>query len=304
MCPTLVVLAAGMGSRFGGLKQVAAVGPAGETLLDYSIFDARRAGFARVVFVVRREIEAEFRSIVGDRYATHLEVSYVHQLLDALPGSHRPPEGRTKPWGTGHAVLAARDAVGGHPFAVINADDFYGAGAFRLLAQFFSAVCSAGPAARRCALVTYPLAQTLSDYGAVSRGLCRIDADGRLIAIEETTGLERAGGGARRREADGSWRFLPADTPVSVNCWGFFPDLFPGLEAKLSAFLMRQGNDLAAEFYLPTAVSELAAEGSVSIELLRTSDTWLGITHREDLPRVRARIGELVAAGVYPSILA
>lgn len=301
--PTLVVLAAGMGARFGGLKQVAPIGPAGETLLDYSIFDARRSGFDRVVFVIRREIEAEFRAAVGDRYANRLEVRYAHQRLDDLPAGHTPPSGRTKPWGTGHAVLAARAAVGANPFAVINADDFYGAGAYRALIQFFTAAGSPVEPPR-CALVAFRLGQTLSEHGAVSRGVCRLDAGGRLLAIDEMTGIEWHANGARGRQGDGTWRHLAADTPVSVNCWGLPAALFAPLEAKFARFLAQHGRDPSAEFFLPTAVSELAHEKVVRIELLHSADPWLGITYREDVPAVRTRLAALIQSGAYPPSLA
>jgi dTDP-glucose pyrophosphorylase len=297
----LVVLAAGMGSRFGGLKQVQPVGPAGELIIEYSIYDALRAGFDRVVLVIRRDIEAEFRATIGRRLESRVEVRYVFQEMDALPaGADRAAAGaRTKPWGTGHAVWVARDAVRG-AFAVINADDFYGASGYAALARHFAAV-GAGRAAY--ALVGYPLKQTLSEHGTVSRGLCTVNAAGRLTRITEITRIERAADGARYTDAAGGERRLSGEEIVSMNFWGFTPAVFPQLERLFGGFLARAAGDPKAEFYLPTAISELNERGEAEVALLRSGDAWFGITYREDLASAQAAMRALIAAGRYPSPL-
>jgi NDP-sugar pyrophosphorylase family protein len=290
MPPTLLVLAAGMGSRYGGLKQIDPVGPSGETILDYAVFDAARAGFGRVVFVIRRDFEAVFRAQVGARYAGRIGVDYVFQALDALPGGAVPPAGREKPWGTGHAVWCARDAIAG-PFAVVGADDFFGAEAFRQLAGFLSR--PAGPAGgpHRFAMVGYRLDRTLSEHGTVSRGICRVGPGGRLESIEERTGID----GTALAAAG-----LRGDETVSMNCFGFTPAIFPALDAQMRAFLAARGGEPKSEFYLPAAVSAMIAQGAATVEVLPTGDSWFGVTNRADKPRVEAALAALVAAGVYP----
>ncbi len=293
----LVILAAGMGSRFGGLKQVQPVGPHGELIIEYSVFDALRAGFDRVVLVIRRDIEADFRASIGRRLEGRVAVEYVYQELTDVPSSHATAAaGRAKPWGTGHAVLAARRAVR-RPFAVINADDFYGASGYRALAAHFAA-------SRDYALVGYPLRQTLSEHGAVSRGLCGVDAAGRLREITEVTKIEaRPEGGARYVAPDGGVRELTGDEIVSVNFWGFTPALFGQLERGFAEFLAARGGDPKAEFFLPTALSDLNLRGEAGIALLRSEDAWFGLTYRDDLPAVQASVRALTAAGRYPSPL-
>jgi hypothetical protein len=288
--PTLLVLAAGMGSRYGGLKQLDPVGPGGETILDYAVFDAVRAGFGRVVFVIRRDFEKEFREKIGARYAGRVAVEYVFQSRDALPGGAVPPAGREKPWGTGHAVWCARGAIAG-PFAVVGADDFFGAEAFRRLAEFLAR--PAGPAGgpHRFAMVGYRLDRTLSEHGTVSRGICRVGPAGKLMAIEERHGIDGAAlaaGGLR------------GDETVSMNCFGFTPAIFSALEAQLGEFLAARGADPKSEFYLPAAVSTMIAQGAATVDVLPTGDSWFGVTNRADKPRVEAALAALVAAGVYP----
>ena len=292
----LVILAAGMGSRFGGLKQVQPVGPDGELIIEYSLHDAKRAGFDRAVLVIRRDIEADFRASIGRRIESHIAVDYVFQETDDLPiGYDAPATPRTKPWGTGHAVLAARRAVT-RPFAVINADDFYGAAGYRALTTHFNS-------SDRYALVGYPLRQTLSEHGTVSRGLCSIDAADRLLRITELTKIERTADGARYTDADGITHRLTGEETVSMNFWGFTPAVFDQLERKFEAFLAARGNDPKAEFYLPTAISELNQSGLADVRLLRSDDAWFGITYREDLPAAQATLRELVSAGRYPAPL-
>lgn len=291
----LVILAAGMGSRFGGLKQVQPVGPHGELIIEYSIYDAWRAGFRRLVLVIRKDIEADFRATIGRRLENRMDVSYVFQEMDALPAGHRAPPGRTKPWGTGHAVLVAGAAVRG-PFAVINADDFYGASGYASLAAHFAA-------SPDYAMVGYPLRQTLSDHGTVSRGLCATDAQGRLDRITEVTKIARQGAGAKYTEADGLVHLLSGDEIVSMNFWGFTPTVFPQLEKLFAGFLAAGGRDPKAEFYLPTAISALNERHEAGVTLLRSSDAWFGITYREDLAASQAAIRALIAAGKYPAPL-
>ena len=309
MAPTLLVLAAGMGSRYGGLKQIDPVGPAGETVLDYAVFDARRAGFGRVVFVIRRDFEELFREKIGSRYAGRMEVDYVFQSLDALPAGFAVPPGREKPWGTGHAVWCAREAVKEN-FAVINADDFYGADSFAQLATFLHSEAVGGAlrpdsfppesgrktlptATQEFAMVGFRLANTLSEHGAVSRGVCVADAAGALRSITEQTGILPGDVGSGKKFSGGEL--------VSMNCWGFTPGLFGALDAQLCEFLMARGGDAKAEFYLPAAVSEQIARGHATVRVLPTASAWFGVTYREDKPRVTAAIAELVAAGKYPA---
>ena len=303
----LVILAAGMGSRFGGLKQVQPVGPAGELIIEYSIYDAWRAGFDRLVLVIRKDIEAEFRATIGRRLESRMAVEYVFQEVGesrasslpqgASPASRLlPGNGRTKPWGTGHAVLAAKDVVR-RPFAVINADDFYGASAYQVLAEHFAA-------SQDFAMVGYPLKQTLSEFGTVSRGLCATDPAGRLQHITEITKIQRtpAGGGAYQ-DAAGVTKVLQGDEIVSMNFWGFTPAVFSQLEELFADFLQKHGSDPKAEFYLPTAISTLNERGVAKVALLKSSDAWFGLTYREDIEVTRRALRGLVEGGKYPSPL-
>jgi dTDP-glucose pyrophosphorylase len=292
--PALLVMAAGAGSRYGGLKQLDAVGPCDETLLDYSVFDALRAGFGRVVFVIRRNIEAAFRETVGRRYESRVEVTYAFQELDALPAGLVPAPGRTKPWGTGQAVLVAESALAG-PFAVANADDFYGAPSFRALSSFLSR--PSGPI--DYGLVGFELAQTLSEHGPVARGVCTTGPDGFVKHIEEVLGLERQGDAVR----SGDGRLFPGAARASLNLWAFTPTVFSALRDLFVAFLRARGSDPKAEFFLPEAVDHLLQAGAAHVRLLETSSPWFGVTYRDDLPRVRERIRERVRQGEYPERL-
>ncbi len=288
MAPTLLVLAAGMGSRYGGLKQIDPVGPSGETVLDYAVYDAIRAGFTRVVFVIRREFEGAFRASVTSKYAGAIAAEVVFQEADDLPPGFAVPAGRTRPWGTGHAVWCARGALDG-PFAVINADDFYGASSYARLAAFLGAARGA-----KYAIVGFRLARTLSESGAVSRGVCR-EEGGLLVSIAEEPAITSADAGPGRR--------FSGDEIVSMNFWGFTPLIFEGLAHGLRGFLAARGGDLKAEFYLPVAVSDLIASGRALVEVLPSEEAWFGITYREDRPRVVAAIGALVRQGAYPARL-
>jgi len=285
-----------MGSRYGGLKQIDPVGPSGETVLDYAVFDAQRAGFTRVVFVIRRDFEALFREKIGARYAGKMEVDYVFQALDALPAGFTLPASREKPWGTGHAVWCARDALRGN-FAVINADDFYGADSFRQLAKFLAAPPDPAPAMplRQYAMVGFRLANTLSEHGAVSRGVCTGDGGRGLRSIVEQTNILPAEVGPGRK--------FSGDEIVSMNCWGFTPALFPQLDGLFQEFLAARAGEAKAEFFLPAAVSTLIDRGEATVRVLPTESAWFGVTYREDKPRVQAAIADLVAAKKYPAQL-
>jgi len=290
--PSLLILAAGLGSRYGGLKQLDPVGPGGETILDYAVFDAVRAGFGRVVFVIRRDFEAAFRAQVGSRYEGRIEVAYAHQALDDLPPGFRPPAGREKPWGTGHAVWCAR-ALLADSFAVINADDFYGGDSFAQLARFLARPQPPGPA--QFAMVGFRLGQTLSEHGTVARGVAAV-VGGRLQALVERTDIAAADVGPGRP-------YSGAEI-VSMNCWGFTPALFASLDRQLREFLAANAGEARAEFYLPAAVAGMIAAGEAVVEVLPTAAAWFGITYREDQPRVRAAVAELVRRGLYPPRLA
>jgi NDP-sugar pyrophosphorylase family protein len=295
--PTLLVMAAGLGSRYGGLKQLDPVGPGGETLIDYSIYDAIRAGFSRVVFVIRKEIESAFQETVAARFASHIAMDYVFQELDSLPSGFVAPHGRTRPWGTAHAVLLAAEAIQA-PFTVINADDFYGAESMRIAAQHLR---SGSP---EHAMVAFPLRNTLSPFGTVSRGICEVDGSGHLRGIAERTRIAAEGGGACNMDPDGHVTLLTGDELVSMNVWCFTPAIFPGLRDCFAGFLREHANDLAAEAFLPSFVNELITSGAARVRVLETPDSWFGITYREDLPRVVAGMRSLIDAGHYPERLA
>jgi len=298
---TLVVMAAGIGSRYGGLKQIDPVGPGGEAVLDYSVFDARRAGFGQVVFVIRREIERDFRSVLGRRFEARMDVRYVFQKLDRLPAGFSVPAGRQKPWGTGHALLCATEVVDG-PCAVINADDFYGAESYRVLGEFLSTP-PAPAGSDTFAMVGYRLRNTLSDHGTVARGVCGTDANGFLATIEELTAIEKLPGGARNQEADGRYRALTGEEIVSMNFWGFLPTIGHYLRQSFVAFLEAHRDHPKAEFYIPYAVNELITQGKARIRVLPTTASWFGVTYREDRPIVIENIRALIRAGAYPEHL-
>lgn len=303
MKPTLVVLAAGIGSRFGGLKQVEPVGPHGAVILDYSCFDALRSGFGRAVCVIRPEMEDDFRARLGDRISKHLPVEYVFQRGSDLPAGFTLPSGRTKPWGTGHAVLVCAERIR-EPFAIVNADDYYGARSLALVADFLRE--SAGRGADRpatYAMVGYPLRETLSDSGTVSRGFCKTTAEGWLEDITEITKIERHGDDGMCKDERGAEQILPGDSPVSMNLWAFAPGFFGDLRAAFLEFMKSNATSMTAEFFLPTVVQELMKTGAARVRVLRTPDAWSGITNREDLPKVQAHIRALIGAGVYPEKL-
>lgn len=297
MKPTLVVLAAGMGSRYGGLKQVDPVGPSGEAILDYSVFDAVRGGFGKVVFIIRHDFEAEFKEKVGKKYEGLVPVEYCYQDINDLPAPYKVPEGRSKPWGTAHATRAARKVVH-EPFAVINADDFYGRDAFAKLGAFLA---EAKP--MHFAMVGYKLALTLSENGSVARGICDVAADGSLKSVTEMTKIVRTADGAENREDPEHPVKLTARELVSMNLWGFTPELFDALEARFPAWLADNGTKEKSEWYVPFVVDELIHEGKADCKVLPTESSWFGVTYREDKPFVMAEIKKLVDSGEYPSKL-
>jgi len=298
---TLLILAAGMGSRYGSLKQMDGIGPSGEAILDYSVYDAIRAGFDRVVFVIRESFSQEFREIFNkERFGGRIEVGYVHQELDNLPEGFTVPEGRTKPWGTNHAVMMAKDAID-TPFVVINADDFYGADAFRTIHAYLSA-SPAGAVGRYC-MVGYSVANTLSDNGTVSRGVCVEDAEGYLVSITERTRIERRDGRVVYIDDDGGTHPLADDTVVSMNMFGYTPDYFEESEEYFKTFLRENIGNLKAEFFMPLMTDILIRSGKARLKVLSSDAEWFGVTYKEDRPEVAAKLGALIERGEYPRSL-
>jgi len=295
---TLLVLAAGMGSRYGGLKQLDQLGPHGETMMDYSVFDAIRAGFTRAVFVIRRDFEEEFKEHVGKRYAGHINVEYAFQDRNDLPGNFKCPEGREKPWGTGHAVYAARELLD-EPFVALNADDFYGADSFAKAAKFLAAPPES-ELIRGC-ICAYTLRNTLSEHGSVSRGICT-ENDGLLAKVVENPKIKRENGRIVS-ELDGRTYELVGDEPTSMNYWGFMPEFVGELENLFLEFLEKRGGELKSEFYLPFAVDSLIHAGKARIDMLRSNANWFGITYREDREGVCADLKKLADRGEYPEKL-
>jgi len=294
--PTLLVLAAGMGSRYGGLKQIDPVGPCGETIIDYSIFDALRAGFGKVVFVIRKDIEEAFRDIVGSRFEKRMAVDYVFQSLEDIPPRFTVPAGRTKPWGTTHAILAGANTVH-EPFAAINADDFYGAESFRVLAGHLT---SASP---DYAMVGFVLRNTLSEFGTVARGVCELVDGNYLKSIVEYLAIEQKGGSVQNVDATGQVAHLAGNELVSMNFWGFTPRVFDQLREDFQTFLEQHGSDAKRECLIPTTVNQLVAAGKARVKVLHSRDPWFGVTYREDRPRVIESIRSLIAGGSYPEQL-
>lgn len=300
--PVLVVMAAGMGSRYGGLKQLDPVGPSGQTILEYSLFDARRAGFSKVVFIIRPELEDAFEQAIGVRAKEYMEVCYAYQTVTSLPPSLSVPSGREKPLGTAHAVYCAREAVGNAPFAVINADDFYGTDAFGTIFAFLSNTKDDADIYRYC-MVGYQVENTLTENGTVSRGVCTVNEDGYLTDIVERTAILRDDAGHIWFEEDGEKGEIHAGTMVSMNLWGFTPSIFAALEEGLCAFFETDipVSPLKAEFYLPFAVDRLILSGRATATMLQTTAHWFGITYQQDKPVVCAKIQEMTQNGTYPA---
>ncbi len=300
--PVLVIMAAGMGSRYGGLKQLDPVGNHGQLIIDYSIFDARRAGFETVVFVIKPEIETDFKAAIGDRVSKVMDVKYAYQLKEDLPEGYSVPAGRTKPWGTAHAALAARNIVDG-PFAVINADDYYGPEAYQEIYNYLSTHSDGDM--YEYVMVGYLLKNTVTENGTVARGVCEETADHYLTRVTERTKIEK-GEPPRFTEDDGrTWTDLSADTIVSMNMWGFTRSFLDEALARFPAFLDKTlaVNPEKGEYFLPTVVSQLIDEGRARVKVLRSEDKWYGVTYREDKPTVVAAITEKTAAGLYPDRL-
>ena len=297
--PTLLVLAAGMGSRYGSLKQMDGVGPGNEAIIDYSVYDAIRAGFGKVVFVIRHSFASEFEEVfTEERFGHRIRVEYVYQELDSLPEGFTVPEGRVKPWGTNHAILVAKNVIR-EPFAVINADDFYGAEAFRVIGEYLTGL--KGAFGRYC-MVAYELSKTLSENGTVSRGVCTVDADGNLTGMVERTQIERDGGQIVNHGADGDLP-LAADAPVSMNLFGFTPDYFIHSDQFFRAFLRANGNDLKTECYIPSMVNKLIEEHIATVKVLHSPAQWFGVTYKEDKPLLVRSIERMIDAGEYPRYL-
>ncbi len=301
MKPTLIIMAAGMGSRFGGLKQVTPVGPNGEKIIDYSIYDAIRAGFGKVVFVIKHAIDKEFKEAIGNAIAAHVPVEYVYQELEALPSGYTVPEGREKPWGTGHAVLCCRGVVK-EPFAVLNADDYYGRECFKLLVDFLAKPTNDG--VKHIAMAGYRLRNTLTENGYVSRGICQVDENNRLETLTERTHIELRDGAPYYTEDGGAtWHPLSADGYVSMNCWAFPAGSLDHFEQRFCAFLDAKGSEIKSEFYLPFVVDEMVSAGEADVQVLPTEDKWYGMTYAEDHEMVREALASLTEQGVYPAKL-
>lgn len=294
---SLVIMAAGMGSRYGGIKQLEPVGPSGEIIMDYSIYDAIAAGFNKVVFIIRRDLEKDFKEVIGNRIEKHVMVEYVFQDIDALPSGFKKQEGRTKPWGTGHAVLGCKDTVK-EPFAVINADDYYGKEAFSLIYNFLnsdtqdpSLYCMAG----------FILGNTLSENGAVTRGVCKADENRWLADIIETSGIVKEGNYAKAKGKEGEDITIDLDSIVSMNMWGFMPSLFEELEKGFEEFLSNVSpDDVKKEYLLPEVIGSLIQSKKAKVKVLKTTDKWFGVTYKEDKDSVTASIRSLVEKGDYP----
>lgn len=298
MKPTLLILAAGMGSRFGGLKQIAPIGPNGETIIEYSIYDAIRAGFGKVVFVVRKHFADDFKALIESKISGKIEVEYVYQELDKLPDGFSLPEGREKPWGTGHAILMANDVIK-EPFAVINADDFYGFNAYQTMAAFLNSSTDE----KEYSMIGYLLKNTLSEFGTVSRGICKSNDQDNLVEITETHNIGAEGDKIYCKDETGNKCELTGDMLVSMNFWGFKNNLFAKLEDLFISFLNEKIDVPKSEFYIPFAVFDLIQSGEIYAKVLKADSPWFGVTYKEDQPYVVDKIAGLVRAGVYPDQL-
>lgn len=296
MKPTLLVLAAGMGSRYGGLKQMDGVGPNGQAILDYSVIDAIRAGFGKVVFVIRHSFAEDFQKVFNEaHFNNQIEVRYVYQELDCLPEGFTVPEGREKPWGTNHAILMAKNEIH-EPFAIINADDFYGGDAFKVMADHLKTL--ENTKGQYC-MVGYRLENTLSENGSVSRGVCNIDAEGNLAGMTERTSIARTANGIAYKDTDEQLYPLAPDTTVSMNLFGFTPDYFVKSEELFVDFLRERGQEMKSEYYIPMAVNTLINNGYAKMRVLKTTAQWFGVTYKEDRPMVVSRLKQLHDQGVY-----
>lgn len=302
MKPTLFLLAAGMGSRYGGLKQLDGLGPHGETIMDYSIYDAIRAGFGKLVFVIRKDFEQEFREKVLSKYEGHIPCDVVFQALDKIPAGFTVPEGRTKPWGTNHAVMMGEGVIK-EPFAVINCDDFYGHDTFRVMGKFLSELPEG--AKNTYAMVGFRVGNTLSESGTVSRGVCAMNGERYLTDVVERTEIERRDGIVQYKDENGKWVSIPDETPVSMNVWGFTPDYFDYSNKYFVDFLNSPATkaNIKAEYLIPTVVNNLIKGNNATVKVLDTTSKWFGVTYSKDRPEVVAKIKALVDAGEYPEKL-
>ena len=297
MQPTLLILAAGMASRYGSMKQVEAFGPGGETIMDYSIYDAIRAGFGKVVFIIRKDFAESFKAIFEPKLVGKIKTEYVYQEMDSYLGDLKAPADRTKPWGTGHAVLCAMEVVN-EPFAVINADDFYGKDAFVKAADFLNNECSK----KQYALIGYELEKTLSDHGSVSRGVCQVDENHNLVSIKERTKIYKENNTIIYEDEEGK-HTVPSDSSVSMNFWCFHPDLFSTTQQLLLDFVQANSTNIKAEFFIPIIAEDFMENRYGHISVIPTSSQWFGVTYKEDAPIVKACVDKLVADGVYPASL-
>lgn len=300
--PDLIVMAAGIGSRYGGLKQIEPIGPGGEIILDYSVFDARKAGFGKIIFVINKQIELAFRERIDQTIGQHCETAYAYQELGNLPNGFDVPPERVKPWGTAHAVLSCKDLID-TSFAVINADDFYGQTAFQALSSYLKNAQDINGQYDFC-MVGYQLQNTLTEYGHVARGVCQVDHGDRLIEVRERTRIEQFGERIKYTEDGETWIEIPVDSLVSLNLWGFTPRILTEIEVRFSRFLTENhGNLLSAEYFLPEVVNQLLAEHKAVVKVLRTKERWFGVTYQEDKLRVKEAVGNLIQRGVYPEVL-
>lgn len=299
MKPTLFVLAAGMGSRYGGLKQLDGVGPSGETIMDYSIYDAINAGFGKLVFVIRKSFENDFREKIVKKYEHKIPVELVFQELDKLPEGFAVPANRVKPWGTNHAVMMGKEVIN-EPFAVINADDFYGRESYRILGDFLSQLANSK---NLYCMVGYRVGNTLSESGAVARGICEMDENHNLLGIVERTQVMRIDGVVKYKDENNNWVAIDDNTPVSMNMWGFTPDYFAYSEDYFVDFLKKNAENITAEYFIPLLINHLVTNKMATVKVLDTPSKWFGVTYPEDRPGVVAKLQKLVDEGVYPSPL-
>ncbi len=299
MKPTLFVLAAGMGSRYGGLKQLDGVGPNGETIMDYSIYDAVNAGFGKLVFVIRKSFEKDFKEKIVKKYEKKIPVELVFQELDYLPEGFAPHPDRVKPWGTNHAVMMGKEVIN-EPFAVINADDFYGRESFHILGDFLKTLDNSE---RKYCMVGYRVGNTLSESGTVARGICETDAEGNLTGVVERTEIKRINGDVSYKDEEGSWVVIDDNTPVSMNMWGFTPDYFKYSDDYFVQFLKDNQENLKAEFFIPLLVNHLTVSGEATVKVLDTPSKWFGVTYAEDRPEVVEKLNQLKEDNIYPSPL-
>jgi hypothetical protein len=302
MKPTLLLLAAGMGSRYGGLKQLDGLGPNGETIMDYSIYDAIQAGFGKIVFVIRKDFEDQFRKKVLSKYEGHIPTEIVFQSIDNLPEGYSVPEGREKPWGTNHAVLMAKNVIK-EPFCVINCDDFYNRDSFRVIGNFLANLPNNSK--NKYAMVGFRVGNTLSENGTVSRGICTTNTEKLLVDVVERTKIERREGKVQYIDDEGKWVVTDDDTPVSMNVWGFTPDYFEYSESYFKDFLNDHKNleNKKSEFFIPLMVNKLIKDGTATVKVLDTTSSWFGVTYPEDRENVVTKIQSLVKAGIYPNKL-